>query len=169
MHLVFKRIILFSTLTTTLYGCSVEETFEKGQDLLEKGEEVVNVASSKVNEVTSLFDGNIREIQNSNVYDEDYTFKELIATTVENPQWTSETDTYVTLQGKLKPTSVDLAQYNGLEEIILDFPFDEGSGISLANAGVFTTIDGGAIIDGTAYELSGDEIIGILNIIYETN
>jgi len=67
--------------------------------------------------------------------------------TVDNPQWASESDTYVTVQGKLKSTTVDLGQYNGLEEIILGFPFDESTGISLPNAGVFTTIDGGAIID----------------------
>lgn len=169
---MFKKIILFFSITIALYGCSMEETLEKGQDLVQKSEEVidkVDEASSKVNVVTSMFDGNIREVQNSNVYEEDFTFKELIDGTIKNPKWKSESNTYVTVQGELKPTKVDLGEFNGVEEIIIGFPFDKSSGISLANAGVFTTIDGEVIVDGTSYEVSGQGIIDILATIYKAN
>ena len=176
---VFRKIIIFTSLIATLSGCSAEEAIEKGQGLLESGETLLeqgeeladqfDEASAKVKEIAATFDTNILQVQHTDVYEEDFTFKELINATIENPEWTSVTDTYVAVRGQLKSNTVDLGEYIGLDEITLGFPFDESSGLALANAGVFTTIDGGARINGTAYELSGQEIIDILSMIYKAN
>lgn len=154
-------------LTLLLSACSNEATelLEKGEELLDKGEQVIGKVEeleSKVNDVTAIFDKKIQATQLAKVYEFDYTYKELIDATVENPVWTSESEDYVTLQGTLKNKSLPIGPFEQVDEIILGFPYDPDLGISLANAGVFTTIEGGVMVDGNAYELTADEILSAL-------
>lgn len=163
---VLKRNLLLIFTILFLTGCSLDETIkegksvlEKGEEVLEKGEEVATNLNNKVNKVTSILDGNIREVQNTKVFEEDFTFKELIDNTTQNPVWKNESGDYVTVQAEVNG-------YDDLEEIILGFPYSE-EGISLANAGIFTSIDGAIKVNGERHEVSGDEVLAILFEIYE--
>lgn len=169
---MIKMLLSIIFIALILTGCSLEGTIDQGKDLLEKGnqmveksEEALSDLNTDLNKVTTFFDSNISEIQNTEVYEEDFTFKELIDVAVEKPIWTSESETYVTVSGKINLPSFMVEKYGDVEEIILGFPFSDG--MALANAGAFTTIDGAVKVDGVAYEVSGEEVIFILSDIYK--
>ena len=174
MKVTLKKILSLGVAILFLTGCSIDntiekgtDTLEKGNDLFEKGKEEISEVQTKVNKVTSFLDRDIAEVQNSKVYDEEITFKELIDNTVQNPIWSNEGegDSYIVVSGKIELPASLQEQYPGLEEIALGFPFSDG--MSLANADVFTTIDGFMKINGSGYEASGQEIISILEKINE--
>lgn len=183
----FGIIMVISLLTLSGCGVTVESISDKASVVIDKKNEVVDKAKeirSDVNEVTTTFDKKVQAVKKSNVYENEFTFEDLFDETLKNAKWESDKEE-VRITGDPKEflfdpvfnsnSDLDTERQEILASYLVDdsvsftfiFPSLVDTVVPSVNVPIFSELYAYITIDGTDYEVNGQELISILSELYK--